>query len=52
VMDLLVICTESGLSPRAAIDRIAREIAQTTAISAPPLSGEPGAARAIRCMKR
>jgi tight adherence protein C len=29
VMDLLVICTESGLSPRAAIDRIAREIAQT-----------------------
>jgi tight adherence protein C len=29
VMDLLVICTESGLSPRAAVDRIAREIAQT-----------------------
>jgi tight adherence protein C len=29
VMDLLVICTESGLSPRAAIDRISREIAQT-----------------------
>lgn len=29
VMDLLVICTESGLSPRAAIDRIAREITST-----------------------
>ncbi len=27
-MDLMVVCTEAGLSPRAAIDRIAREIAQ------------------------
>jgi tight adherence protein C len=28
-MDLMVVCTEAGLSPRAAIDRIAREMAQT-----------------------
>lgn len=28
-MDLMVVCSEAGLSPRAAIDRIAREIAQT-----------------------
>lgn len=28
-MDLMVICAESGLSPRAAVDRISREIAQT-----------------------
>jgi tight adherence protein C len=28
-MDLMVVCTEAGLSPRAAIDRIARELAQT-----------------------
>ncbi len=28
-IDLLVICAEGGLSPRAAIDRISREIAQT-----------------------
>ena len=28
-MDLMVVCAEAGLSPRAAIDRIAREIAQT-----------------------
>jgi tight adherence protein C len=27
-MDLMVVCTEAGLSPRAAIDRIAREISQ------------------------
>jgi tight adherence protein C len=27
-MDLMVVCTEAGLSPRAAIDRIARDIAQ------------------------
>ncbi len=28
-MDLMVICTEAGLSPRAAIDRISREISHT-----------------------
>jgi tight adherence protein C len=28
-MDLMVVCTEAGLSARAAIDRIAREMAQT-----------------------
>ncbi len=28
-LDLMVVCTEAGLSPRAAIDRIAREMAQT-----------------------
>ncbi|MFZ1108874.1 MAG: type II secretion system F family protein [Rhodomicrobium sp.] len=28
-IDLLVICAEGGLSPRAAIDRISREVAQT-----------------------
>jgi tight adherence protein C len=28
-MDLMVVCTEAGLSSRAAIDRIAREMAQT-----------------------
>jgi tight adherence protein C len=28
-MDLMVICAESGLSPRASVDRISREIAQT-----------------------
>jgi tight adherence protein C len=28
-LDLMVVCTEAGLAPRAAIDRIAREMAQT-----------------------
>jgi tight adherence protein C len=28
-LDLMVVCTEAGLAPRAAIDRIARELAQT-----------------------
>ncbi len=28
-MDLMVICAEAGLSPRAAVDRISRELAQT-----------------------
>jgi tight adherence protein C len=28
-LDLMVVCTEAGLAPRAAIDRISRELAQT-----------------------
>jgi tight adherence protein C len=28
-MDLMLVCAEAGLSPRAAVDRISREIAQT-----------------------
>ncbi len=31
-IDLMVVCTEAGLGPRAALDRLSREIAQTHAV--------------------